>query len=57
MADGEGQGRDDKGAEEMFGGDGVHHCDCGDGVKSVYICQNVSNYSFIYGMFMLAPSQ
>jgi len=57
VADGRGQGRDDKGAEEMFGGDGFHYCDCCDGVKSVHICQNVSNYSFIYVKFMPALSQ
>lgn len=37
MADGEGQGREEKGAEEMFGGDGLCYCDCGDGVKNVYM--------------------
>lgn len=34
----EGQKRHDKGAEEMFGGDGV---------KSVHRCQNVPNYSYM----------
>lgn len=51
MADGEGQERDDKGAEEMFGGDGVHHCDCGDGVKCTYMSKCIKLLIHIWNVY------
>ena len=39
--------RDYQGSQRNFEGDGyVHYLVCGDGFLLVYICQNLSNYTF-----------